>query len=234
MDITEEQVNKFKKIKDDYLSGTIIPKKNNWESKTNNDIWVDIITQVIVVGRASPGEEFLKNENLKKEISYDNLLNLKDEEIREKIHETLRLVNTRFVGDDVYKCAKTNALVYNFDILKDFPNGPMGLLGMLSKFQGANSDKRKINCIKNNFHYLKDKGARDFLMELGLIENAIALDSRVKGILGKCGIKIEGKTYDEIEMDVLDKICKPLGLSGIQFDRLLFQNYVKIKKIDLK
>lgn len=234
MNITEGQVDIFLKIKDNFLSKTKIPEKNNWKSKTNNDIWENIITQIIVVGRASPGDEFEKSEKLKKETSYDILLNLTDEEIRERIHETLRLVNTRFVGDDAYKCAKTNALVYNFSILKNFPDGPMGLLGMLSKFQGSNGDKKKIDYLKNNFRYLKDKGARDFLMGLGLIENAIALDSRVKGILGKCGIKIEGKTYDEIEMDVLDKICRPIGLSGIQFDRLIFQNYIEINKMDLK
>jgi hypothetical protein len=234
MNITEEQVDIFLKIKDTFLSKTKIPGKNNWKSKTNNDIWEHIITQVIVVGRASPGDKFKKSEKLKKEISYDYLLNLTDEEIREKIHETLRLVNVRFVGDDVYKCKKTKALVNNFGILKSYQDGPMGLIGMLSEFQGANSDKKKIDYLKNNFCYLKDKGARDFLMELGLIENAIALDSRVKGILGKCGITIKGKTYDEIETDVLDRICKPIGLSGVQFDRLIFQNYTEINKIYLK
>jgi len=228
LDITDEHVAVFERIKNDFLSRTKVPEENNWKSKTNNDIWLKMVIQVIVVGRSAPADEFDKSEKFKNEISYENLLILEQKEIKEKINQTLRFIGARYASSDVYKCPKTNALAYNFGVLKDFPNGPMDLLKMLSEIQGSNCEKMRINHVKNNFHYLKDKGARDFLMELGLIKNAIAIDSRVKNILEKSGINIEGKTYKGIERDVLDKICKPLELSGVQFDRMLYQNYKEI------
>ena len=76
-------------------------------------------------------------------------------------------------------------------------------------------------------------------MEAGLVRNAIALDVRIQNVLKKIGIKIpkgletNPKLYNEVEKDVLLKICKPLGLLGIQFDRMLYQNYENIKKIKI-
>jgi hypothetical protein len=40
--------------------------------------------------------------------------------------------------------------------------------------------------------------------------------------------------YDEIEQEILENICKPIGLSGIQFDRMLYQNYDEIMKMKFK
>jgi len=65
-------------------------------------------------------------------------------------------------------------------------------------------------------------------MGLGLVRNAIALDIRVVNILRRIGIDIpEGyatnaKLYAKIEKEILEKICIPLKLIGVQFDRLLF------------
>jgi len=228
MDITNEHVDKIRKIKDNFLSITKVPEENNWESKTNNKIWANMIIQVIVVGNASPGDSFKENEALNNETSYENLKPLKEEEIREKIHKTLFFVKARYVGSDAYCCPKVKALVKNFGVLKITPMGQW----VYSKcYRNIKSEKMRIEYIKKNFSYLKDKGARDFLMEMGLIKNAIALDSRVKGILEKCGIDTKGRTYDEIETTVLEKICKPLGISGVQFDRLIFQNYREIEKM---
>ena len=38
----------------------------------------------------------------------------------------------------------------------------------------------------------------------------------------------KAKLYDEIEKEILTKICKPIELSGVEFDRMLYQNYDKI------
>ena len=75
------------------------------------------------------------------------------------------------------------------------------------------------------------KSSRDLLMELGIVKNAIALDVRVQSILTKVGINIpkgvenNPKIYDEVENDILTKICKPLNLLGVEFDRMIYQNY---------
>jgi hypothetical protein len=75
-------------------------------------------------------------------------------------------------------------------------------------------------------------------MELGLLKNAVAFDVRVRNVLDKMGIKTpkgfenDPKSYDTIESDILTEVCKPLGISGIEFDRMLYQNYDKIMIMD--
>lgn len=234
LDITEEHVNKFKEIKNRFLFKTNVPGENNWKSCNDNDIWLHVVTQVMVVGRSAPADKFNNDKELKNKISYKTLSDKKEEKIREIIHETLLKVDSRYASSDINKCKKTNALAFNLEVFKNLENDPTDFLEMLSKFQDPCGDSNKINYIINNFSYLKSKGARDFLMELGLVKDAIALDTRVINILNNVGIKIPEKSinnprlYNQAERDILNKICKPLGLSGIEFDRMLYQNYDEI------
>jgi thermostable 8-oxoguanine DNA glycosylase len=89
----------------------------------------------------------------------------------------------------------------------------------------------------SKFKYIKSKSARDFLMDLGLVRDAIAIDVRMQNVLKKIGINIpEGiksnpKLYDKVEEELLLKVCKPLNLSGVEFDRMIYNNYDKIKEM---
>ncbi len=72
------------------------------------------------------------------------------------------------------------------------------------------------------------------LIELGLAQSVIALDQRIINILEKLDINFDKKfvrkddLYCEVEKELISKICEPLGLSGAQFDRMLYQNYDSI------
>jgi hypothetical protein len=107
------------------------------------------------------------------------------------------------------------------------------------QIEGRDADSFRIKTVMNTLMYIKNKGARDLLMELGLVRNAIGLDVRVQTILQKVGIKVpEGfqnnpRLYDDFENDILTKICAPLGITGVELDRMLYQNYDDIMKIDL-
>jgi len=238
MEIRNEQLKNFEYIKKQFLPKTKIPRKNNWKNKMNNDIWLDIVRQVIVVGSSKGVERLEKRTEFMSQISYEKLVQIKNEdELKKRINEVLRAVGTRYASSDISKCKKTNAIVHNLKVLKNFKDGPRELLKKLSGFRGNNTDKRKIKYIMKIFQYMKSKGSRDFLMELGLVENAIALDVRIQNIFNKIDIKLpkgfetKQKLYDDIEKDILSKICKPLKLLGVEFDRMLYQNYENIKKI---
>ncbi|MCD6226399.1 MAG: hypothetical protein J7J93_01210 [Candidatus Aenigmarchaeota archaeon] len=235
--INKDHIKKFEEIKNRFLSKTKIPQENNWEKLTNNDIWLSLITQVMVVGGSAPADKFNSNPVLKNKVSYENLIQIKrEEELKKKINEVLRTVGTRYASHDISKCRKTNALVYNLMILKSFRGGPKELLKKLSEFKGKNSDKKRIKYFMKIFKFIQSKSARDNLMSLGFVKNAIALDIRIQKIFKKMGIQLpkgfenNPKLYDEIEKDILIKICEPLGLLGVQFDRLLYQNYREIMK----
>jgi len=239
LNITNEHLAKLELIKQRYLGNTCLPEPDNWKSKSNNEIWLKVIEQVMLVGRSSPAEKFSKDLELQKKVSYEQLLKIKDDEnqLKKVIHEVLQAVKTRYASASIEKCRKTKALVHNFKVLSEYKDGPKGLLEEVSKF---NTDKEKIKYIMSKFKYIKSKGARDFLMDLGLVRDAIALDARIKNVLEKIiGIEISkdllekiknnSKSYDEVEEELLLKVCKPLNLSGIEFDRMIYQNYKEIK-----
>jgi hypothetical protein len=46
------------------------------------------------------------------------------------------------------------------------------------------------------------------------------------------GIKSNPKLYDKVEEELLSKVCKPLNLSGVEFDRMIYNNYNEIMEIN--
>ena len=214
-----------------------VPEKNKWQSLTDNDIWLHIFAQVMVVGGSKPYEKFDKRVDLKHKVAFDSLIEVEDDrEVRKRVNQVLRAVGTRYASSDISKCRKTDALAHNLKMLKSFERGPKGFLTELSRFS---SDKQKMDYVMHALKYIKNKGARDLLMELGLVRNAIAFDSRIINVFHKIGIETpehfetSSKLYDEVENDIISRICVPLGISGIELDRMLYQNYEGIMKMNL-
>ena len=161
---------------------------------------------------------------MRNQIAFENLLRIEDPNlIKKTINHVLRAVGTRYASKNLSKCAKTKALVHNFNFLSKFEGGPKGFLKYISEIE---NEKQRIGYVKKNLRYLQNKGARDFLMELGLVRNSIAIDSRIQTILNKMGIEIpidslgNPTLYDKIQTELLEKVCKPLKISGIEFDSI--------------
>lgn len=233
LNISHRCIEQLQTIRDKYLShiSEHIPIKNNWKGKTNDELWLAIVVQVVVVGNASPADKLDENE-YKQKISYEKLKKINnDNTISAIIHEVLRSIGARYVGEDITKCKKTSALVHNLGTFKSYPNGPKDFFNHLEGITGNDYEAKRINYVIDRLKYVKNKGARDLLMELGLVRNAIALDVRVVNTLRRIGIDIpEGyennaNLYAQIEKEILEKICIPLKLSGVQLDRLLFHTY---------
>ena len=122
--INEVHLKKFGKIKERFLSHTEVPEENNWKSWINNEIWLHMISQVIVVGGSAPANRFEKNPQLQQQVSYENLLKIDDKKgLEETVNRVLRVVSTRYASSDISKCRKTRALVHNFGIMKSFEDG---------------------------------------------------------------------------------------------------------------
>jgi hypothetical protein len=235
LNITRDHLAKLELIKQKFLGKTCLSEPDNWKGLCNNQIWIKVIGQVMLVGSSLPEKKF--SVQLKEKVSYDKLLKIKDDEnqLKKVIHEVLRAVKTRYASASIEKCRKTKALVHNFKVLSEYKDGPKGFLEEISKLS---TDKEKIKYVMSKFKYIKSKGARDFLMDLGLVRDAIALDVRMQNVLKKIGINIpEGiksnpKLYDKVEEELLSKVCKPLNLSGVEFDRMIYRNYKDIMKIN--
>jgi len=235
--ISQQHLNKFQQIIDRFYSRTRIPKENNWRSWSDNDVWLHTMAQVMVVGSSAPLDKFYKNDKLKKEVAYEKLAKMADEQkLSRTINHVLMAVGTRYARSDASKCMKTKALVNNLQTLKTC-GGAKNFVRKLFEFQGPNAEKQRIEFVMRSFIFIKNKGARDYLMELGLVKDAIALDARVQNVLQKVGIEVpkgfenNPLFYEEIENDILTRICKPLEISGVEFDRMLYQNYEDIMKL---
>jgi hypothetical protein len=231
IEINDGQLEIFRAIKNRFYSRTSFPKPNNWQQLSSNEIWFRIVAQVMVVGRSSPYDKFIRDEELKREISYESLSRIEsDYELAKTINHVLWAVGTRYAQSDPNKCLKTQALLHNFRQISKEANGPVGFLNKLANFQ---EDRDRVQYVIDSFKFIKNKGARDLLMELGMVRDALALDVRMQNVLGKLGIEYpkdfsNPKVYDRVERDILLKVCKPLGISGMELDRILYQNYKEI------
>jgi hypothetical protein len=239
LQIAKEHLEKFEEIKRLFHSKTKVPVENNWRSRTNNEIWLEIVAQVVVVGRSEPWEKLKDDDELLRQISYEKLVQIQDQgKLVNAINNVLLKIGARYASSDISKSVKAKALAHNLNKLKSFEEGPKGFMKQLADIKGPDGDRAKIQRVMNNFMYIKNKGARDLLMELGVVRNAIALDARIQAIFQKVGVQMpnnfsgNSKIYEEIENDILNKICAPLGLLGVEFDRMLYQNYVEIMKIN--
>lgn len=58
MKITKKELKVFKKIIDDYINITEIPKPNNWKKLDNNMLWLKIVGQINVVGGVKGNDRF--------------------------------------------------------------------------------------------------------------------------------------------------------------------------------
>ena len=54
LQINQEHILRFKQIKRIFYSKTNVPIKDNWRLRTSNEIWFEIVAQVVVVGRSEP------------------------------------------------------------------------------------------------------------------------------------------------------------------------------------
>lgn len=227
--MTKDAIQRLRQIKDLFLVHTTVPAKDNWKNLDDDAIWQNVVTQVMVVGGSRPVEErFKKSKELQDRISYSTLKQFSTEQERlHVINSVLRNAGIRYASKNISKCRKTNAIEHNFQVVGQ-EGGPRAFMERISRIEG---DRQRIGYVMRNLDYFKSKSTRDFLMEHGFVQEALALDTRVMNILDKLGVKVDSrirtneKIYAEVEQRILSMLCKPLGMKGIEFDRMLYQNY---------
>jgi len=88
--------------------------------------------------------------------------------------------------------------------------------------------EERIKFLTKTLAFYKKKGCRDILIDLRLATDSLALDRRLNRIVECLGAKVPrslNKHYEEIERELINKVAEPIGVSGGELDRALFQNY---------
>lgn len=69
------------------------------------------------------------------------------------------------------------------------------------------------------------------MADLGLARNVIALDVRLLNILRQVGahvpsnVQTKEASYRRVQDALLEQVATPAGVTGVQLDRILFNNY---------
>lgn len=235
--ITQHQLNDFKLIVDAYRPFTPIPSKDEWRTYTNDQLWFRHIGQVMVAGGSNSKEKFDRSPDLQTKLSLQKLRTLKESQTAKAIHNVLLASGVRYVGKDISKSAKTRALANNLNFILTFPGELTGIMEHLSAMQGPDAEIERVCFLMDNFLYLKNKSARDYLMGIGMNENTLAIDIRLRNIFSLLGMDFPtiGKlgsrsVYRRMEEELICNVCAPLNVKPIVLDRILYQNYQRIMK----
>ena len=202
-----------------------------WRRLDNNQIWMTFLYQVVVAGGSGGQARLEGSSEARRSLRFNALRRLSPGRRARVVHRLFRLHKVRFARVDVSKCLKTKAVVANLGFLDLMANGPKGYLRELTKIPEGDRAQR----IASDFSYIKLKGSRDLMAELGLARDAIAFDVRLLKILRLAGVavakNVQGNkaAYRSLQEALLRQICTPAGVTGVQLDRILFNNYGAIK-----
>lgn len=213
--ITEYLVNKVK-----------LPELGHYKSTSDEDLWLKIVIQFCVVGGTRMIDNLIDNSSkyseFKREIELNKLLSINKSDRLDHIGNTLKNFKaTRFHQK------QANKLNEILDISKIVRGGRIVLLEGLSYTQPFYEIRGKL--MEKNRHF-ELKSASDFMINVGLSHDVIALDTRVVGILNKYFYlnvdtnKVQGneKIYTSIEQ-ALRQACKKINISLAHLDRMLFK-----------
>ena len=201
-----------------------------WNKWTDEELWLKVLGQIAVVGRAEPGERLQHDPRIGRKVSIKKLSRFRtDTELQKYLHKVFVSLGVRYVGRNWRNDKKAAAGVKNFRRLmgKD-EGGPKRFFAKIAKY---GTESERIKGLQESLKYYGNKGSRDTAIELRLAENCMALDARIYGVLEGVGVKVSpDDIFGYVEHELIQKVAKPLGVSGGQLDRILFKNYDQILK----
>ncbi|MFZ5539383.1 MAG: hypothetical protein ACOY5V_06555 [Pseudomonadota bacterium] len=207
-----------------------VPPADAWKSMSDGLLWLRVLEQIAVVGKAASGRALREELGSEAELWWSHLKPLPESERQVEIHRRLRSAGVRYVMPDSAECKKTKAAVYDFGVLESY-GGPRQYFAHLASVP---MEPWRISAIVDEMAYIKDKGARDLLIELGLVRDAIAFDTRLKAVLERLGAELpkdlatNRARYKALERELLSKVCVPCGVSGGHLDRILFNHWQEV------
>jgi len=231
----ERAVRSLREIVRRFLKATRshLPAAGRWRRLTDEDVWSLVLVQVCAVGSAASVDRLLASRPATSALRYRRLLRLDAAARAREIHRALREHGVRYVTRARSRCAKTRALVRNLGFLEAFPGGPAGYVRGLAALP---SEEERIARVSKDLAFVKLKGSRDLLAEIGLATGVVAFDVRVMGVLRALGLDpppnatSSRRSYERLEAELLREVCAPEGVTGVVLDRILFWNAAEIHR----
>lgn len=200
-----------------------------WTKWTDDELLRKVLVQVVVIGKAEPGERLQHDPKIVSRVSVKKLKGFhNDAALQKYLHKLFVKLKVRYVGSNWKKDWKAAASVRNFRHI-------MAEGGPTKFFQKQIADRKtedeRIEALRGAFKRYGNKSARDTLIELRLAENCMALDTRILGVLKKVGVRVSlDDIYKQVERELREKVAEPLGIRAALLDRILFRKYDEILK----
>jgi hypothetical protein len=232
--LTEEQLDKFRWIRDRFRDETPLPSRFNPRIK-NSAIWLRVVSQVVVIGGAAQAAK-LQDPAIREKLDYELLCSVSSTRAVKLIGEALREIGTRRVSaKSPERSPKVVYLAKNLDKFKNHLGGPREFV---RKLEALDSSVARRKYVEECLSYFGPKGSRDFLTTgLGLATDLIALDSRVMGVVRRIVPEwpetVKKDEYDALEDYLVHEVCTPLSIPPVLLDQLLFRHSKEINaKLD--
>jgi len=223
--ISKQDIEKLKKLKKYLIRKVNLPKLGYYLSLDDEELWIKIVVQFCVMGGTRMIDNLIENKKefakFKDQISLTRLLSIKTGRIG-FIAKTLKEFKaTRFYNR---QAEKIDSIMKNPRVVA---GKRIVLLDGLSHKHHGRDVRTKL--MRRN-PYFKLKSTSDFMIDTGLSDDVIALDTRVVGILKEHfnlnlnlnRVQNNKAIYESIE-SALRKACGELGISLAQLDRMLFR-----------
>jgi hypothetical protein len=225
--ISDTQAARLRRVVRRYRAG--VKLRQPWNKLSDDELWRKVLGQVVVIGRAEPGDRLHHNSKTKIKVSVKRLSRFQtDAELQKYLHELFVELKVRYVGSNWKKDWKAKASVRNFRILMA-AGGPKHFFQ--KRIASCKTEEKRIDALRGTLKGYGNKSARDTLIELRLAENCMALDARIFGVLKKVRVKVSpDDIYKQIEKELREKVAEPLGIQAALLDRILFRKYADILK----
>lgn len=195
-----------------------------WKSKTEEELWAAVLGQIAVVGSAASGRALKSWLDAQGKNWCEGLTAMTPKSRLKAIHRCFRQAGVRYAAEDITKCKKSIAASYNVEVLMSY-GGPKKYFSNLASIP---VEAWRIAVVGDDLSYVKNKGARDLLIGLGLVKRAIAFDTRLVSVLNHVGAQLptdlamSKPKYKALETELIENVCEPCDISGGHFDRILF------------
>lgn len=219
---SNEDLIKFEKIVNQLESKVKLVKKDNFRKLDNNQLWETIVCQICVMGSSRNWEKLKKSDKYKEfaeKIKLTTIAKQNDKNYLQGIFKEYK--PTRFPKKSA---EKLNKILDNKGIVNNFK---VVILDGLDSSMDYNEIR---NSLMERNPFFKMKSASDFMIELGLSDDVIAIDTRIIGILRKHfsynldlgKVQSNKQIYLSLE-ETLRSMCKKMKIQLGLLDRMLYK-----------
>lgn len=196
-------------------------------------IWRAMVIQVVVIGSAEAGKTMSAGWS-STGLGFRDLSHLLArpggrQRVAARIQRVFADYGVRYVRQVKRPSGKALAVARNLEVVQAL-GGPRRFVDLVRLIP---SDEGRVLFLRIALSQVGKKSSRDLAMTLGLIKGAIALDARIEGLLRSAGIlrrgRVAARDYEVVEREILKRIARPLGMSGMAVDRTMFQRRKEIE-----